>query len=43
MKQMKFKVTLSTDVVLTVKSATEGNNQTLHFIQGNTVLGIVAG
>lgn len=31
MKQMKFKVTLSTDVVLNVKSATDGNNQTLDF------------
>lgn len=43
MKQMKFKVTLSTDVVLNVKSATDGNNQTLDFIPGNNFLGIVAG
>lgn len=40
---MKFKVTLSTDVVLNVKSATDGNNQTLDFIPGNNFLGIVAG
>lgn len=43
MKTLKFKCTLKSDVILNVKSATEGNNQTLDFIPGNNFLGIVAG
>lgn len=43
MTKLQFKCTLTTDVVLNVKSATEGNNQTLDFIPGNNFLGIVAG
>ena len=43
MTKLQFKCTLTTDVVLNVKSATEGNNHTLDFIPGNNFLGIVAG
>lgn len=43
MKTLKFKCTLKSDVILNVKSATEGNNQTLDFIPGNNFLGIAAG
>jgi hypothetical protein len=43
MTTLKFKCTLLTDVILNLKSATEGNNQTLDFIPGNCFLGIVAG
>ena len=43
MKILKFKCTLESDVILNVKSATEGNQQTLDFIPGNNFLGIVAG
>lgn len=39
---MKFVCELMTDVILNVKSASEGNNQTLDFIPGNVFLGIVA-
>ena len=42
MKTLKFKCTLVTDVVLNVKSASEGTNQTLDFIPGANFLGIVA-
>lgn len=42
MKQLKFKCTLKTDVILNVKSASEGNNNTLDFIPGNNFLGMVA-
>jgi hypothetical protein len=42
MKEMKFKCTLLSDVILNVKSATDGNQQTLDFIPGNNFLGIVA-
>lgn len=41
--RLQFRCTLTTDVVLNVKSATEGNNQTLDFIPGNNFLGIAAG
>lgn len=43
MKILQYRCTLCTDVILNVKSATEGNNQTLDFIPGNNFLGIVAG
>jgi len=39
---LQFKVTLLSDVILNVKAATEGNNETLDFIPGNNFLGIVA-
>lgn len=42
MKTLQFKCTLLTDVILNVKSATEGNNKTLDFIPGNNFLGIAA-
>jgi|GEM_PF-127191 len=42
MKTLKFKCTLLSDVILNVKTATEGNNSTLDFIPGNNFLGIVA-
>lgn len=42
MKNLKFKCTLLSDVILNRKTATEGNNNTLDFIPGNTFLGIVA-
>jgi hypothetical protein len=42
MSILKFKCELISDVVLNVKSATEGNKQTLDFIPGNNFLGIVA-
>lgn len=38
----KFKCTLKSDVILNVKSASEGNNTSLDFIPGNNFLGIVA-
>jgi hypothetical protein len=43
MKILQYRCTLCTEVILNVKSATEGNNQTLDFIPGNNFLGIVAG
>ena len=43
MKRLQFKCTLLTDVILNVKSASEGANSTLDFIPGNCFLGIVAG
>ena len=42
MKELKYKCTLLSDVILNVKSSTEGNQQTLDFIPGNNFLGIVA-
>lgn len=42
MSELKFKCTLLSDVILNVKSASEGNQQTLDFIPGNNFLGIVA-
>lgn len=42
MKELKFKCTLLTDVVLNSSSASEGSNSTLDFIPGNNFLGIVA-
>lgn len=42
MKILKFKCKLLSDIILNVKSASEGNNQTLDFIPGNNFLGIVA-
>lgn len=42
MIELKFKCTLKTDVILNVKSASEGNNTTLDFIPGSVFLGIVA-
>lgn len=43
MKTLKFKCELLTDVILNVKSASEGANSTLDFIPGGCFLGIVAG
>lgn len=43
MKTLQFKCTLLTDVVLNMRSATEGSQNTLDFIPGNCFLGIVAG
>lgn len=43
MKTLKFKCTLKSEVILNVKSATEGPSQTLDFIPGNIFLGIAAG
>lgn len=40
---LKFKCTLLSDVILNVKSASEGPNQTLDFIPGGNFLGIAAG
>lgn len=42
MKVLKFKCRLCSDIILNVKSATEGSNNTLDFIPGNNFLGIVA-
>jgi len=42
MSVKKFKCTLLSDVILNVKSATEGTNKTLDFIPGNNFLGISA-
>lgn len=42
MNTIKFKCTLMSDVILNVKSASEGNNNTLDFIPGGNFLGIVA-
>lgn len=41
-KTLKFKCTLLTDIILNMKSASEGANSTLDFIPGNCFLGIVA-
>lgn len=43
MKTLKFKCTLLTDIILNVKSASEGANSTLDFIPGSCFLGIAAG
>ena len=42
MKALQFKCTLKSDVILNMKAATEGNQETLDFIPGNNFLGIVA-
>ena len=42
MKTMQFRCKLLSDVILNVKAATEGNQNTLDFIPGNNFLGIVA-
>lgn len=42
MRKLKFKCTLETDVVLNVKSSSEGANSTLDFIPGSCFLGVVA-
>lgn len=42
MKKLKFKCTLLSDVILNMKSATTGPNETLDFIPGSNFLGIVA-
>lgn len=42
MKSMQFRCKLLSDVILNVKAATEGNQNTLDFIPGNNFLGIVA-
>lgn len=43
MKNIQFKCTLLSDVILNQKSASTGNQQTLDFIPGSTFLGIAAG
>ncbi len=42
MKKLKFKCTLLSDVILNMKSATTGPNETLDFIPGSNFLGIAA-
>ncbi len=42
MKELKFKCTLLSDVILNRKSASTGPNETLDFIPGSNFLGIVA-
>lgn len=42
MTKLQFKCQLLSDVILNVKSASEGNNQTLDFIPGSNFLGIAA-
>ena len=42
MKTLQFKCKLLSDVILSQKAATEGNQDTLSFIPGNNFLGIVA-
>ena len=42
MNIMQFKCSLLSDVILSVKAASEGNQNTLDFIPGNNFLGIVA-
>lgn len=42
-KQLHFRCTLESDVILNVKSASEKQNKTLDFIPGNNFLGIAAG
>lgn len=42
MKTIQFRCKLLTDVILNVKTATEGNQNTLDFIPGSNFLGIVA-
>ncbi len=42
MTTLKFKCELLSDVILNMKSASEGNNRTLDFIPGNCFLGIAA-
>jgi len=43
MKNLQFKCTLLSDVIINQKAATEGNQKTLDFIPGSAFLGIVAG
>lgn len=40
--KLQFKCTLTSDLILNIKSATQGQNRTLDFIPGNNFLGIVA-
>ncbi len=42
MKTLQFKCTLKSDVILNIKAATEGSQESLDFIPGNNFLGIVA-
>lgn len=42
MKNIQFKVTLLSDIILNQKSASQGNQETLDFIPGSVFLGIVA-
>ena len=42
MKQMKFKCTLLSDIILSQTSSSEGNQNSLNFIPGNNFLGIAA-
>lgn len=42
MKTLKFKCTLLSDVILNMKSATTGPNETLDFIPGSNFLGVAA-
>ena len=42
MNRVQFKCALLSDVILSVKSASEGNQSTLDFIPGNNFLGIAA-
>lgn len=43
MVTLKYKCTLLSDIIINVKSASEGVNQTLDFIPGSNFMGIVAG
>ena len=43
MKNIQFKCTLLSDVIINQKAATEGNQHTLDFIPGSAFLGIAAG
>lgn len=40
--KLQFKCTLKSDIIINMKSATEGQNRTLSFIPGNNFLGIIA-
>ena len=42
MRTLQFRCKLLSDIILNVKAATEGNQNTLDFIPGNNFLGIVA-
>jgi hypothetical protein len=43
MKTVTFKCTLLSDLVFNLKTATEGNQQTLDYIPGSAIYGLVAG
>lgn len=43
MKRIDFKCTLLTDIIISAKTATEGEHQSLDFIPGSNFLGILAG